>query len=187
MRNSKLSHLTSEQKKLRKKFQGALFNIVYRIENQESYCEVTVCDEWQRDFEKFYDWCLDNYVEGWQIDKDLLSGDEKIYSPDTCLFVPPEVNAFYREPYNKRGFAYKNVIPGGKTGWLFKTTIHGVQLFGTVRRSQEHAYADYLMFRSGHLKTLSEKYAEHTKLSLILMRDSTTCEIEAMDIYAKYN
>lgn len=37
-----------------------------------SYIGVTVCDEW-RSFMKFREWWLENHVDGWQIDKDLLT------------------------------------------------------------------------------------------------------------------
>ena len=38
-------------------------------------------------------WWLENQVDGWQLDKDLV-GDGKLYSPDTCVFVPSWVNSF---------------------------------------------------------------------------------------------
>lgn len=41
----------------------------------------------------FRDWWLDNHVDGWQIDKDLLT-DNNQYSPDGCIYVPAWLNLF---------------------------------------------------------------------------------------------
>ncbi len=57
---------------------------------------VSVCDEWKNDFKKFYDWAIDIWKPGLQIDKDILCKKlniyPKIYSPETCLFVTPREN-----------------------------------------------------------------------------------------------
>jgi len=59
-----------------------------------TYANVKVCEEWLN-FQNFAEWFNNsNYQEGWALDKDLLSGTSKIYSPDTCIFVPQEINNF---------------------------------------------------------------------------------------------
>lgn len=59
---------------------------------QPTYSDVTVCDEWKY-FTAFRAWWLEHHIDGWQIDKDLLS-DGKIYSPQSCLYVPSWLNKF---------------------------------------------------------------------------------------------
>lgn len=61
-------------------------------EKHMSYSGVVICDEW-RSFMSFREWWLSNYVEGWNIDKDL-TGDAREYSPKTCVFVPCWINNF---------------------------------------------------------------------------------------------
>jgi len=59
-----------------------------------TYKDVTICDEWLN-FQVFGDWYDEQYKEeGWHLDKDLLSRGKKIYSPDTCVFIPRELNSF---------------------------------------------------------------------------------------------
>lgn len=57
-----------------------------------TYIGVTVCDEW-RSFMKFREWWLTNHVDGWELDKDLLS-DGGIYSPKSCIYIPRWLNGF---------------------------------------------------------------------------------------------
>lgn len=61
------------------------------LENHPSYIETLVCDEWKY-YSKFEEWAKEHYIDNYQLDKDLISGDRKIYSPDTCSFVPKELN-----------------------------------------------------------------------------------------------
>lgn len=57
------------------------------------YKDVKVCEEWLS-FTSFYQWWKCNYVEGYQLDKDLLIENNKIYSSETCLYVPNYLNNF---------------------------------------------------------------------------------------------
>jgi len=60
-----------------------------------TYKDVKVYEEWHN-FQVFAEWFYteSNYQEGWHLDKDLLSGESKIYSPTTCIFIPRELNCF---------------------------------------------------------------------------------------------
>lgn len=51
-----------------------------------------MCEEWKR-FSVFKKWFDANYVEGYDLDKDLLSNNgHKVYSSDTCCFIPHNLN-----------------------------------------------------------------------------------------------
>ncbi|MGL5490860.1 MAG: hypothetical protein ACRDC6_32060 [Shewanella sp.] len=67
-----------------------------------TYIGVRVCDDW-RFFSKFKSWFDYSYVDGWHLDKDLLS-DERIYSPGTCIYVPGWLNTFTIDRHNSRGY-----------------------------------------------------------------------------------
>lgn len=56
-----------------------------------TYKSVSVCEDWH-DFQNFAQWFEENYIEGLDLDKDLLSGDKKVYSPKTCCFLSNEEN-----------------------------------------------------------------------------------------------
>lgn len=58
-----------------------------------TYERCEVCDEWKH-YSNYLKWYNSHYVEGFEVDKDLLSFvvKSKIYAPNTCCFLPPEIN-----------------------------------------------------------------------------------------------
>ena len=68
---------------------------------QPTYSGVSVCDEW-RSFMSFRGWWIENQVDGWQLDKDLMS-DSREYSPETCVFVPQWLNNLTTDSGAARG------------------------------------------------------------------------------------
>ena len=57
-------------------------------------------------YEYFYEWChkqigFDN--EWWHLDKDLLVKGDKVYSEDSCVFLPQEINKVLTKSDKTRG------------------------------------------------------------------------------------
>mgnify|MGYP003195460825 CR=1 FL=1 len=85
-----------------------------RKKSNHTYQNVICCDEWLL-YENFYEWLhrqenfnkwLNN--ENWDIDKDILIKGNKIYSPDTCVLVPHNVNCLFLKCKKSR-----NTLPIG--------------------------------------------------------------------------
>ena len=68
---------------------------------QPTYSGVTVCEDWHS-FMSFRVWWIENQVDGWQLDKDILS-DSREYSPETSIFVPSWLNMFTTDCGAARG------------------------------------------------------------------------------------
>lgn len=60
--------------------------------NNPTYIGTKVCDEWKY-YSNFENWAKDRYIDGYYLDKDIALGDMKLYSPDTCSFVPAVINS----------------------------------------------------------------------------------------------
>ena len=59
-----------------------------------------------KSYEYFYEWCHSQIGfgnEGWQLDKDLLVNGNKVYSENTCVFIPNEVNKILTKCTASRG------------------------------------------------------------------------------------
>ncbi|MGO4887081.1 hypothetical protein ACJ2A9_04925 [Anaerobacillus sp. MEB173] len=81
----------------------------YSVKLQEkcpTYKGVTVCDEWHnfQNFAKWYDANIYD-IEGcrMELDKDILCKGNKVYSPDTCVFVPHHINNLFVKRDKLRG------------------------------------------------------------------------------------
>ena len=62
-------------------------------EKHPTYRDVSVCEEWLI-FSNFKAWMELQDWEGKEIDKDIIVLGNKIYSPETCVFVDRIVNTF---------------------------------------------------------------------------------------------
>lgn len=71
-------------------------------ERQPTYEGCSVCDEWLT-FSIFKAWMEEQDWEGKQLDKDLLNSENKIYSPDTCIFVSSVLNTFVTDCGSAKG------------------------------------------------------------------------------------
>jgi len=87
-------------------------NMLHRCYNEKiyekcpSYKGCTVCEEWHN-FQVFAKWYDENYyeIDGqiMELDKDILVKGNKIYSPETCVFVPHNINVLFVKSNGKRG------------------------------------------------------------------------------------
>lgn len=67
-----------------------------------TYQDCTVCEEWLV-FSNFKSWMETQEWEGYHLDKDFLFEGNKIYSPETCVFISRELNTFIIDCGNSRG------------------------------------------------------------------------------------
>ena len=139
-------------------------NVLDRIyfRKHESYKDVTLTKEWlhfskfKHDIEKIQN--SDKIAVGWHLDKDILVKGNKIYSPETCCFVPKEVNASFIGLKNttnlplgvkfcKRNKKYVSQI------MLDKKKVH-LGYFSTP----EEAFLVYKEKKENWLKSVAEKW-----------------------------
>ena len=64
-----------------------------RQEKRPTYKDCIVCDEWHN-FQVFAEWYVNqtHYGKGYELEKDWLVNNNKIYSAETCVLAPSEIN-----------------------------------------------------------------------------------------------
>lgn len=81
---------------------------------QPTYKGCSVCEEWLT-FSNFKSWFIENHVDGYNLDKDLKIVGNKVYSSDTCLFVPVWLNCFLSDCRSSRGVLPIGVVKDHNT------------------------------------------------------------------------
>lgn len=92
---------------------------------QCSYKGCQVCEEWHN-YQNFAKWYEDNfydYEESLELDKDIIKYGNKLYSPETCLFVPKSVNVAFKinatETVRRNCIKkYKDKLPSHVVGFM---------------------------------------------------------------------
>lgn len=117
-----------------------------------TYKDVSVWKEWYS-FQVFAKWFDENYVDGCHLDKDLLSKGNRLYSPETCCFLPQEINALFTRStirdlptgvYYLRGSYQASTPKSDRTTYLgfFKTIEEAFQAYKTAREKYIKEVAD---------------------------------------------
>ena len=129
-------------------------------ERQPTYIGCTVDERWHN-FQVFAKWFYENYnpeiMDGWHLDKDILVKGNKIYSPETCCFVPREINNLFVKGRGKIvdytigtitiGKSFRNHLKKLGGNWKYKdfTTIIGV-------------FERYKTTKESYIKEVAEKW-----------------------------
>lgn len=112
----------------------------------------------------FKDWCYKQFgfgIAGYALDKDILSKGNKIYSEDTCCFVPQEINNLFTNKKVKSNYI--------KTGVLFneRTKRYSVG-FSKGNKTKHLGYYDneqeaslaYTEAKEAYIKEVAEKWKD---------------------------
>ena len=132
-----------------------------RVLKHKSYVGTVICEEWKNST-NFVEWYYKQKKEdGWHLDKDLLSdGDVKVYSPDTCVFLPQELNKMLHSGHKNKASGlplgvfkcwnkYRTKIKDGSGGEWWDA-------FDTI----EEAAQAYVKKKSEFIRNLTEKYKD---------------------------
>ncbi len=128
----------------------------YKLKNP-TYKDVTVCEEWH-DFQVFAKWYEENYVEGWHLDKDILVKGNKTYSPETCCFVPREINNLFVVCNKNRGD-----LPIGvrkEVGYSARINKKGKNIYLGTFDTIEEAFNAYKVAKEIYIKEIAYEWRE---------------------------
>lgn len=72
------------------------------LEKHPTYQKCSVDPSWHN-FQNFAGWFHQNHIENYDLDKDILVKGNKIYGPNTCCFVPHQINNLFIKSDGTRG------------------------------------------------------------------------------------
>lgn len=124
-------------------------------------CEVSDDFKYYSKFKEWFENQIGSNQDGWHLDKDILVKGNKVYSAETCCFVPPEINCAVVTSGSRRGSHPSGVI------WNCTKTRYRARIqrgntwesLGTYDTPEE-AFAVYKPIKEAHIKSLADKYKD---------------------------
>ncbi len=135
------------------------------IIDRPTYAECTVCDEWLV-LSSFKKWCDDHYVDGYQLDKDIIKQGNKEYSPENCVFVPARINTLLNSHSNKRG-DYQQGVCFHKASGRFRAQImvNGYRKHLGLFDSEDDASSAYRIAKYKYIKDIGKECLDSGEIS----------------------
>ena len=121
-----------------------------------TYSNTVLCEEWHN-FQNFAEWYENNFKEGYHLDKDILIKGNKVYSPETCCFVPHEINTLFVKNDTNRGDLPIGVTKQKDKFIVSYTKSNNTMHLGTFNTPEE-AFQAYKISKESHIKEMAEKY-----------------------------
>ena len=123
-------------------------------------CEVS---ENFKHYSYFYEWCHKQIGfgnQGWHLDKDLLTKGNKVYSEDSCIFIPSEINTLLIKRAASRG-EYLIGVSWHKTRKAFVAKVNkskgGSEYLGLFNTEIE-AFKAYKKAKESFVKEQANKF-----------------------------
>ena len=121
-------------------------------------CEVS---EYFKCYDNFHIWC--NEQKGfkerlWQLDKDLLITGNKLYSEETCVFLPVSINLAIVKPVKVRGLPVGVSLSSDGRYFVARISRYGKCKKLGIFKDVESAKQAYLCAKKNYLLDLANKY-----------------------------
>lgn len=131
-----------------------------------TYIGCSVCEEWFS-FQNFAKWFEENYYEinneRMELDKDILCKGNKIYSPETCVFAPNNINTLFTKRNALRGNYPIGVHLDLKSQKLHSQCRDMIRDKKISLGSFDHeidAFNAYKTFKEKHIKEVADLYKD---------------------------
>lgn len=123
-------------------------------EKYPTYIGCSVANDWL-EYQTFAEW-FENHEygnHGYQLDKDLLVPNNRVYAPDRCVFVPGQLNSLLLDRGNARG-QYLQGVCFDKTRNKFQAqiNINGKRQHLGYFETEQEAYQVYKIAKEAYVK-----------------------------------
>lgn len=139
-------------------------------EESPTYKDSSVCEEWHN-FQNFAKWYDDNYYEvggeKMELDKDILVKGNKVYSPETCVFVPRTINLLFTKSDKARGNTPIGVCYIKRdNGYRAFCSTNGGHWHSQLFKTEREAFNAYKDFKEQYIKEVAEHYKPYIPTKL---------------------
>ena len=121
-----------------------------------TYKGCIVHPDWHN-FQNFAKWFYGNYKDGFQLDKDLLELNNRVYSSDKCRFIPQDLNKIFTSVKKTNSITPLGVYPCNNR---FRASINKGKnrVYLGSFDSETDAFSAYKNAKESYIKEQAEKY-----------------------------
>ena len=160
-------YVTSNNKEKTKEYSywHGIINRCYnkKRKNGNNFYEPMYAKEIWHNFQNFAEWMEQNYnpktMDGWHLDKDILIKGNKVYSPETCCFVPQEINTVFTKRQSKRG-DYPIGVTKVCSSYKVQLNIYGILNYLGTFKTIEEAFQVYKEAKENYIKEVADKWKD---------------------------
>lgn len=180
-----------EGKRVRCPAYAKWYDMLYRCYNVDvtkknpTYIGCTVVSEWLT-FSNFAEWFESNNVADWHLDKDLKVPNNKVYGPDTCLFLPQNVNNLMLTREAVRG-DYPIGVVANSTGDKYSAliSVDGKTVHCGVASTPEEAHQIYRVAKNKQIDRhivlwKGHEFANYLSQHRYTVKPDNSVEIESL-------
>ena len=155
-------------------------------EKHPTYKDCKVSEEFHN-FQDFGKWFDNNYyeIEGEKmcLDKDILVKHNKVYSPETCIFVPERINTLFIKCDKSRGDSVIGTSPkDGKyqvsCNLINPVTGESKKEYLGFYDTQEKGFETYKYYKEKNIKEVAEYFKRYIPIELYQVLYSYEVEID---------
>ena len=132
-------------------------------EKKPTYKSCTVDEQWHN-FQNFAQWYYSNYYEfedeKLALDKDILHKGNKMYSPETCVFLPVSINSLFTKSNNTRGKFPIGVYKMGNKFKAYLSKDNGKQIYLGTYDTPNEAFLVYKKAKEEYIKEVANEYKD---------------------------
>ena len=129
-------------------------------ERYPTYAGTSVAPEFHH-FAEFSEWAMRQVGwdgEGFQLDKDLLTKGNRVYSPSACVFLPKAVNVLLTRGNANRGDLPIGVKVFRHRGYSARMKIDGKDTTLGIFKTVAEAFAAYKAAKESNIRRIADQY-----------------------------
>lgn len=139
-----------------------------RGSRNDGYSDCHVSENF-KSYSFFYDWCqnqtgfgnIDGASRAWCLDKDILFKRNRLYSEDTCVFVPQEINALLLRKQKNRGeYPIGVSLHKQRQRYTASCGINGKVTHIGIYDTPHEAFLSYKSAKEQQIRIVAEKYKD---------------------------
>lgn len=130
-------------------------------EKHPTYRGCSVTDDWLclQNFANWYEQNFSGERVDWELDKDILTKGNKVYSPTNCVAVPQEINCLFTSSKASRGpwpVGVTRLVKRGRERFVARCNVHGESRYLGSFKTPNDAFTAYKEFKERHVKIVAE-------------------------------